>query len=424
MWDCGSRRTWPAFRAPADLAYSDRIPESRRRSRSARASLHRESLRGRLVAGAALWLLACGDYDPGLLSRLSPPGASDDAAVMDAAPPGRAPVDEAGAPAADAAPRDGAAPPRDGEAPDANDSSDAAADAGCSPDEDADVDCCPDDSAKTAPGACGCGVADTNSDGDGAPDCLDACPNDATKTSTGACGCGVPESCAALRDALVHRYRFEGTGTTVGDTAGSAHGTLIGTVLPGNGTLPLAGTTSDQYVDLPNGLISGRQDVTIEAWVTWAGGDPWQRIFDFGDSTAGTEGTQDEGRTHLFITPQGSGSSGTNLLALFRTTAGEVVAQAAAPLAMNVMKHVAVVVDGAGDLMTLYLDGQPAASAPLTTPLSDINDVNNWIGRSQWLVDAEFGGVVHEFRIYAAALGAPELAFSFSAGTDPAFLDP
>lgn len=36
------------------------------------------------------------------------------------------------------------------------------------------VDCddCPSDPAKDDPGVCGCGVADTDSDGDGTPDCL------------------------------------------------------------------------------------------------------------------------------------------------------------------------------------------------------------------------------------------------------------
>ncbi len=53
---------------------------------------------------------------------------------------------------------------------------------------------CPNDAAKTTPGPCGCGVADTDSDGDGTPNCNDGCPNDAAKTVPGTCGCGIAET--------------------------------------------------------------------------------------------------------------------------------------------------------------------------------------------------------------------------------------
>ena len=53
---------------------------------------------------------------------------------------------------------------------------------------------CPSDANKTAPGACGCGVADTDSDSDGTPNCNDLCPSDALKTAPGACGCGVADT--------------------------------------------------------------------------------------------------------------------------------------------------------------------------------------------------------------------------------------
>lgn len=52
------------------------------------------------------------------------------------------------------------------------------------------VDECPDDPNKTSPGVCGCGVADTDGDGDGLPDCVDGCPEDPQKDAPGACGCG------------------------------------------------------------------------------------------------------------------------------------------------------------------------------------------------------------------------------------------
>ncbi|MEW6078257.1 MAG: choice-of-anchor U domain-containing protein [Thermodesulfobacteriota bacterium] len=56
------------------------------------------------------------------------------------------------------------------------------------------LDGCPADAAKTDPGVCGCGTADTDSDSDGTPDCNDACPNDPNKTTAGACGCGTADA--------------------------------------------------------------------------------------------------------------------------------------------------------------------------------------------------------------------------------------
>ncbi len=53
---------------------------------------------------------------------------------------------------------------------------------------------CPDDADKTEAGECGCGTADTDSDDDGIPDCSDNCPNDSDKTEPGVCGCGIPDT--------------------------------------------------------------------------------------------------------------------------------------------------------------------------------------------------------------------------------------
>lgn len=71
-------------------------------------------------------------------------------------------------------------------------------------------DLCPNDPLKSTPGQCGCGVADTDTDMDGTPNCNDLCPNDPTKVSGGQCGCGVPDtdadmdSVAACNDACDH----------------------------------------------------------------------------------------------------------------------------------------------------------------------------------------------------------------------------
>ena len=63
-------------------------------------------------------------------------------------------------------------------------------------DQDGTDDCsdnCINDSNKTAPGICGCGVADTDTDKDGTADCIDQCINDPFKIFSGTCGCGVSD---------------------------------------------------------------------------------------------------------------------------------------------------------------------------------------------------------------------------------------
>jgi hypothetical protein len=54
-------------------------------------------------------------------------------------------------------------------------------------------DLCPEDPKKTAPGVCGCGVAETDSDGDGTLDCNDNCPNNPDMINPGENGCKAPE---------------------------------------------------------------------------------------------------------------------------------------------------------------------------------------------------------------------------------------
>ena len=53
---------------------------------------------------------------------------------------------------------------------------------------------CPDDPNKIAPGYCGCGNSDTDTDGDFTADCLDQCPNDPNKIAPDNCGCGNPDT--------------------------------------------------------------------------------------------------------------------------------------------------------------------------------------------------------------------------------------
>ncbi len=66
---------------------------------------------------------------------------------------------------------------------------------------------CPTDPNKTSPGYCGCGVPDSDTDGDGVRNCTDGCPSDPNKTDKGVCGCGVLElTCAGVEPGLIRKH--------------------------------------------------------------------------------------------------------------------------------------------------------------------------------------------------------------------------
>jgi hypothetical protein len=282
------------------------------------------------------------------------------------------------------------------------------------------IDCdeqCPQDANKTEPGLCGCGLADGDLDEDGTIDCQETCPFDAERTEPGTCGCGAPDD---LPLCLRHRYSFDDEGETLIDLAGDADGTLINTTLTGTGNLAIAGGATEEYVVLPSGIISALgPSATIEAWVSWTGaGGSWQRIFDFGSSDAGP-GIQGNGASYLFLTP----SNGTDFnMRTAITNAGlgaESFVTAGAPLPTPELAHVAVVVDGPAQTLSLYLQGVLLGTQSTgTSTLARLNDIDNYIGRSQWVFDEEFQGVYDEFRIYSAALTRQQLGVLVAAGPD------
>jgi hypothetical protein len=268
----------------------------------------------------------------------------------------------------------------------------------------------------------------------GAPPEVDECPDNPDKLAPGACGCDFPDSntatradCRDIKAALVHRYDFEGTGTAVMDRAGSAHGTIVGgpmlSKVNGKGVVELSGGATGPYVDLPNGIVSQLTDASFEAWVTWRGGNNWQRIFDFGDTTHVTpEDNPANGRTYLYLTPRsGEGFAGSGYSLEGNSMGQELRVMNSAPLAQS-LNQVVVVANAAADKLTVYINGSKAAEQTWTGALGSINDVNVWLGRSQYSGDHELNGIFHDFRIYDAALDALQIATCFAAGPDPAFL--
>jgi len=259
----------------------------------------------------------------------------------------------------------------------------------------------------------------------------DDCPNDPDKLMPGDCGCGIPEKstssmsdCHVLKAKLTHRYDFEGTGTAVKDRVGTAHGVVKATTLStmnGKGVVLLGGGVTGGYVDLPNKLISSLTSVTLEAWITWGGDGDWQRVFDFGDSTAASpEDNPAAGKTYLYLTPRSDAKAAA---AVFSTDGWTKELRVTGPMPLpSTLSHVAVVADANKDKLRLFVEGKLCAEQTWTGTLASINDVNVWLGRSQYDTDPELSAIFHEFRVYGSALSDADIATSFAGGPDPAFL--
>jgi hypothetical protein len=232
---------------------------------------------------------------------------------------------------------------------------------------------------------------------------------------------------------MVHRYRFDSSATLL-DSVGGADAVSVGATFSG-GAAVLAGTGTGQYLDLPNGILSGLRNVSFEVWVIWDVTDPtavtseWQRIFDFGRNPSSVEGQQCQigvSANSFFLTPTDSSNpSGTMLLRC--ESCADTTAAAPSSLAIGVQTQLVGVVDDDANRVSLYQNGAFVSSAPFLGSLASITsctgrpapcDWNNWIGRSQHVEDPPFKGRILDFRIYSAPLAAALVQASFAAGPD------
>jgi hypothetical protein len=156
----------------------------------------------------------------------------------------------------------------------------------------------------------------------------------------------------------------------------------------------------DEYVSLPDGIVSGLHDFTVSAWVNPASNDPWARVFDFGT------GTND----YMFLTLNAGGAP----IRFSITTNGgggaEQQINGTGELPTNAWSLVTVTLSGTTG--TLYVNGQVVGTnTNMTLTPSDLGaTTNNWIGQSQYPADPHLNATVDDFNIYSHALSASEVA--------------
>lgn len=225
---------------------------------------------------------------------------------------------------------------------------------------------------------------------------------------------------------LVHRWTFnETSGSRVADVVGGAHGYITtGTsgvtnaAWTGQGQLVINTNAAlgamDTYIDLPDGIISRlTNNATFETWVTIYNNDTWSRVFDFGSLPGGPDWTAEP---NLFF------SRGARL----DWVSGGISGPA---LPTGTLVHLVVLYNDLENQAKYYVNGVLAGqSAPgaAALALSQINDTNNWLGRSlysdpmptPWR-DPYLQAAYDEFRIYSGLLSGAQIAANYAMGPNP-----
>jgi uncharacterized repeat protein (TIGR03806 family) len=267
----------------------------------------------------------------------------------------------------------------------------------------------------------------------------------------------------AARAELVHRWSFDGPagpaadGTALIDSVGTAAATVQGNfsaftgtalVLQGNGGTANT-TTGDRsagfisgYIDLPNGIISSKTHLSVEIWATPLSARSYQRLFDFGRVTGAgfggggpgeiidvagngnTPGTTTASDNLMLSFCVGSSLNAQRMEALLDGGSVTTVNSTIATTAGTAYHYVMTFEDGVGAFgtdggrMTWYRDGTVVGTGDVAFHLSDLEDVNNWLGRSQWTADRNAHASYDEVRLYNHVLSPAEIAANLAAGPD------
>ncbi|MFK7897307.1 MAG: leishmanolysin-related zinc metalloendopeptidase [Myxococcota bacterium] len=271
--------------------------------------------------------------------------------------------------------------------------------------------------------------------GDGVATIDEGCDDGGTVSGDGCSAtCQVEPASSACG---ILRWRFDHSsgesavdGTAIPESACGLDGQVRGAGASFTGdAIDLPGGASGSgaaYVDLPNGIVSSLSDATFEAWYTPTGIYNWMRVFDFGTTTNGEvpPNVAGNGQDYLFYSAARFGD--VNLQRTEMSTSTGFYREDPDLLStLGQGYHVAVVFEseGAGPglhQITTYRDGVPIAQGTSTSPLADVNDVNNWLGRSNFGGDGFFEGTIEEFRLYDQSLEWGEVLYSIQQGADVA----
>ena len=151
----------------------------------------------------------------------------------------------------------------------------------------------------------------------------------------------------------------------------------------------------DDRIQMPEMNVDYSQGVTVGAWVHYNSFKNWSRIIDFGNG---------QGNDNILLANEGTTK---NLLLDVYQGATQNRIKADGKLELNQWVYVTVTVDGSGS-SKVYKNGEEVQSGLVHLP-NNINRTKNYIGKSNWSVDAYFHGKMSNLRLYNRALSPEEI---------------
>ena len=214
---------------------------------------------------------------------------------------------------------------------------------------------------------------------------------------------------------LVNRYSFtdDGTGTNVVDSVG---GPAWYGQIPNGGdfaSLPgqlLLSAASAQYVQLPVGILSNYNAVTIDCWATFGSLPGNCFLYGFGNTDAGGLG-----ENYIFCQPQNGRIAITGVDPGYT---GEQGCGGAGDFSSQTV-HVTSVYNPVLGYIELYTNGVlVSANNGVTVQMSSISNQLNYIARSLYTPDSYMDVALNEFRIWNGALNGLQVAGCELGGPD------
>jgi len=244
---------------------------------------------------------------------------------------------------------------------------------------------------------------------------------------------------------VVYRWQFTNSpaaapaGTTIADEVSGALATVRGTNatftgnalrLPGGTTGNTAADSIAAYIDLPNGMFSAMPDFTIEIWATPLSALNGMRLIEIGRTVQAGDGAAGEW-SGLPGTPAPGSTSPSDIVGLNvvygnlsskRLFAGinGTVQSAITSLGTTAgtMYHYALTFTdtASGGTVAWYRNGVLVKSINVDFHSSDIEDVNNWLGRSLSSAAEMANMDYHDVRIQDVALKGGQVAANYRIG--------